>query len=982
MNTFEKHFSRFPSFIRGIQSWQPDYIVPVAKKGCKLLKATQRTFGIDLSPSQVKYKEYFQLNQVPVRGKKVAIIDDATQFTSTLLEYRRYFENLEADVRTFSFAGHESLFKGHRWKYDERAEIGVFLPDAVYQEYILQQSYFLLHSGTHFDLDHIVLELKLNTEEVGRLRRLLRKYGFLLSFDDYFLNNGTSRFSVDRVTFFSGVPYLSDPSITTGPIRKIKFVFDSNSNTLLFSPLVFPSWKYAAFNGEGDLFASVPFWLPFRSPHAFDKRSKKARQQAYFNIAATYATSLAKAFTQVLDAEQFPISEISIRRNDLDAVLEYDDAETFSSGLCAFLTAKSKHDFGIDRSYPLQGSGKYNSLADLLDDLKKVYEKKVARERSRIGVHHLASYDSLFEKFTDPLTLSAGIDYYCDLGVLVPQTVDRNGEYLRACRTGEPNSEYNWQRTQVLIPIAIEQVRKELGLTEPALAPMLLNKILSNFVYDYPSEHYHELHCLIGAPHDFGTLVRVYHHHRATSRPSIYNARRISPYYSWNGTKKRFIGTANMPEVTKKIRYLFDERQEIPFTELITYFRLLARIYKHFDRVDVLNSLSICRDENQFYTHIVHNIRSWLEEFGIYLECSEDPDRRVDAEKALHHSGTHCDSAAEKLRLALGIRDVMRDVETEFANDLEFVKAVEKIKSNFHAFSERFLKLLTKLHAIVSIQSALTNLALYAIDPRTKYKTKLCTLQWDALTIPALKGVPSSGVNLLLHAAHHGAKLAEMTVALQQEIGALPREQPLLAYRLVQEGTRRAKNILTHLVYRDDLSELSLLFIDLSGLRRLPEPKDVVMGKYYSSVQTHATSRDGIRLYGGSNGDDAFTYLFASPLAAIECAKDIKDAVASDLFFKAQALDIKFGLSFVSLPPDQREEVAIKAWGLAKDYCEFKSVEFRNKGNFLAHGNTVRAIQTKWPSVAEQFAPLGVEMPSVNNDDRPYYHVGIVPFGG
>jgi hypothetical protein len=187
------------------------------------------------------------------------------------------------------------------------------------------------------------------------------------------------------------------------------------------------------------------------------------------------------------------------------------------------------------------------------------------------------------------------------------------------------------------------------------------------------------------------------------------------------------------------------------------------------------------------------------------------------------------------------------------------------------------------------------------------------------------------------------------------QLATLPREQPLLTYRLVQEGTRRAKNILTHLVYRDELSEVTLLYVDLSGLRRLAEPKDVVLAKYYSSVRNNADSRDGIRLYGGSNGDDAFTFLFATPLAAIECVKNIKEAVASDLFFRAQELDIKFGLSFTALPSDQREEAAIRAWGSAKDYCEFKAAEFRNRGNLLAHGDTVRAIQAKWPTVAELF---------------------------
>ena len=38
MNTFEKHFQRFPSFVKRILGWQPDFIVPVAKKGLQIVE--------------------------------------------------------------------------------------------------------------------------------------------------------------------------------------------------------------------------------------------------------------------------------------------------------------------------------------------------------------------------------------------------------------------------------------------------------------------------------------------------------------------------------------------------------------------------------------------------------------------------------------------------------------------------------------------------------------------------------------------------------------------------------------------------------------------------------------------------------------------------------------------------------------------------------------------------------------------------------
>lgn len=94
MNTFQKHFIRdFPAFTRKILSWNPDYLVPVAKKACKLLKTMPLLVPLRRNPDLVKYRSFFELTNAPVKGKRIAVVDDATQYTSTLLDYRRYFES-------------------------------------------------------------------------------------------------------------------------------------------------------------------------------------------------------------------------------------------------------------------------------------------------------------------------------------------------------------------------------------------------------------------------------------------------------------------------------------------------------------------------------------------------------------------------------------------------------------------------------------------------------------------------------------------------------------------------------------------------------------------------------------------------------------------------------------------------------------------------------------------------------------------------
>jgi hypothetical protein len=57
MNTFEYYYRHFKKFEDKIISWKPDYIVPVAKKGCKLLKASNQAREID--PSLIKYRNYW-----------------------------------------------------------------------------------------------------------------------------------------------------------------------------------------------------------------------------------------------------------------------------------------------------------------------------------------------------------------------------------------------------------------------------------------------------------------------------------------------------------------------------------------------------------------------------------------------------------------------------------------------------------------------------------------------------------------------------------------------------------------------------------------------------------------------------------------------------------------------------------------------------------------------------------------------------------
>ena len=110
--TFLKIGKEINKFLDMIISTNPDYIVPVKKKGCKLLKYTKKNLG-EIS-EKIRYKDFFENNDIDLKGKRIAIIDDASKFTSMLFKYRIYFEEKGAIVDTYSYVGHEKLRSGER----------------------------------------------------------------------------------------------------------------------------------------------------------------------------------------------------------------------------------------------------------------------------------------------------------------------------------------------------------------------------------------------------------------------------------------------------------------------------------------------------------------------------------------------------------------------------------------------------------------------------------------------------------------------------------------------------------------------------------------------------------------------------------------------------------------------------------------------------------------------------------------------------
>ncbi len=189
-------------------------------------------------------------------------------------------------------------------------------------------------------------------------------------------------------------------------------------------------------------------------------------------------------------------------------------------------------------------------------------------------------------------------------------------------------------------------------------------------------------------------------------------------------------------------------------------------------------------------------------------------------------------------------------------------------------------------------------------------------------------GEPDSEYNVAI--------LRSIYAQLLVSLDCLPREEkPLLATRLRNQARERACNCATAYVYKNKLTQIVLLYLDFSGLRDIPEPKEDQISEYYAIVDRNVRARNGQKLYGGKDGDDAFAILFTDVRPALQCAQDIKKDFSEDLLLRAGKTDIKFGLCFTIFQNEQKETEIIQCWGTAKDCCEFKGDGFRNRGDLL-----------------------------------------------
>lgn len=665
----EKYLDLYTRFIEDIIDWNPDFIVPTARKSCKLFGSLPLLFN--KIKDRIYYREYFKFKEIDLAHKKIAIVDDAVQRTSTLMSYRKFFleekKVPQENIRTYAFIGHSQLLDNPSKKCDKKAIIWHFVPSSMYQEYLLHQSDHLLLKGAHQDIDHLVLETEISniaSTEVEKLWDFLkgRGYRYQLTYIEGIKRFGVhcpSFFSINRLTRNLNLPIESDF------VEKIRFVFLEKEHKLLCVPMVFP--KLYIKNADAcpiNINVELPFELPcqIRGKHSSDKL-------CYLSVCLLIDALLARKFLCELrqSSEQYRIFEkIRVKRSDLVRYLGQDVGERVAEQIEHFL----KQDFHILDEVIESDSSCFKvflsslpfsqeNISAILHHLRKGYEEAVeSNNDDPVDIKYTKPVEFLLTlgEGIHPLVFTEMLDELCDLGVIVPvsEYIEKERCWRRTYRTGEGNHDrWAWERSKYIVALAIQTL-------DPNGVPrMYLEKAMANFIYDYPTyleepmKNYLELHCFTTKPSYWGAQVFAIPPLSGITIPLSPKELRdethykkwqeLATYFEFDEKTEKFSSRSPLKNVSRYIDPL----------PLQAYFRFIAHLKEETGKVDALNILSLCRNQEWFYCHLMYNIERWKKQFELFLRNAFD-------KNYLNEAAKMAASAEQKIN---GLKDFPRIME-------------------------------------------------------------------------------------------------------------------------------------------------------------------------------------------------------------------------------------------------------------------------------------------------------------------------------
>jgi hypothetical protein len=214
----------------------------------------------------------------------------------------------------------------------------------------------------------------------------LKTLGLLLPLEDYFLKQKIERFSLINPSFFNKLPFFSDESVNLGQILKIKFTYNTETQKLNFSPLVFPVWDYKNKNLKKSDFCDVPFYLPFDIPSTYSSKNRDTLLRIYYNLQFAYIGGFAKAFFQQLSSFDL-YSSLKIKRDDLNAIMEIEKSAKFIESLKDYICYHERQEFAEKNNFQKLSSAAKNrfySFGEVIGYLKNNYEKLCRKNKERV----------------------------------------------------------------------------------------------------------------------------------------------------------------------------------------------------------------------------------------------------------------------------------------------------------------------------------------------------------------------------------------------------------------------------------------------------------------------------------------------------------------------------------------------------------------------------------------------------------------------
>ncbi len=927
-NTFKKYSKNISDFFDLILATSPDYIVPVERKGCKLIRSLKDD---DKTNSyNIRYKQYFSNTKPNIKGKKIAIIDDASKYTSTLYEYRKYFEEQGAIVDTYSFVGQDLLRTAEREQYDEKAKIFQYLKESTYQEYIIQQSIELSKDDHSFDIDHLVFRTELSENLFSDLIKNLSELGELQYTNDVYTPKNITKLCLYNFRFPIQFPFVSDDLVYNSNLSKIRIAYNLETKCLSIVPLYFVSWNISSASNIKNTLGNLPFELPY------ELNANIENEGIYMNILYSCNLYLLKAFFSQMP-ELVKNQIYTIDDFDLISYVGNEKAVTLKKSTILFLQSTINSSLNnLLNPIPAPDVPKFYSIMNIMKTLRSEYERRIEQNNSVLGTKFFLSFDELIARYEGRANLIKWIDILCDRGVLVARNVLINGVYCRACRSGEGDYDHIEKKASILLPIIINICgTREENSKLHRMEATFLNKVLANLAYDYPMDRY-DFHNFFTKPYLYGPFSYAKNRLNEEIETALYDVNKISKYCIRD--KNGDFLSINQEIIPNEID-AFSQSDSVPLSEITSYIDCLNTIHEKFGKADSLNQLIICRDQDIYYRHVHYDIvlahSNILTAYRTFIPSK--------AERYLRDAAKVANASLRKLKY--NQKELFDTIEKFVGYDVRFRDAYKKIIDSVVPFSDEFNTELSKLSYTTFLEQAIINIMLYKLVLDKKYLSKFIIIS-DKNKFIDIDILEKLKVLCTTEAQEEYSNLYKSTVDLiDSTIQKLCEKLCICIHSLkkptdtnyVRANKRRdidvAINKCIQYIKNTRISNYVILHFDFFGYRNTQNAKNINVVEEVQKIVNSILKldEDNIYIYGEVGTNSFGTILFKNLEKAICFAEKLRTLFSEPDY---EQVGFKFGCAFGQVSDTLHSDIK-SVWNQASTACNVSKRQCSYSAGFV-----------------------------------------------